>query len=211
MGREAMQPGGPDQTSKEMPMEDTNPGAPGGNAAASSYQVVDQLKDGRSVTIRAVRPDDKERLRAAFQQLEAESIHTRLFAYKEQLTDDDLKRLTEIDFDSEVALVVTVGSDSDETIVGSGRYFAFDGADGGRWAEIAFMVEEDYQGLGISRTVLRHLTMIARARGIVGFEAEVLPGNKAMLAVFAGSGLPLKQTFNGDTVQFTLALGPTPD
>ena len=45
-------------------------------------------------------------------------------------------------------------------------------------------MEEDYQGQGLARTIMRHLAAIARSRGIAFFDAEVLPENKAMLAAF---------------------------
>ncbi len=122
------------------------------------------------------------------------------------MTDDDLKKFTEIDFEKEVGLVVTRDIDTEEFIIGSGRYFAFEGDDGKRHAEVAFTVEEDYQGQGMARMILRHLTAIARSGGIVGFDAEVLPENKATLMAFSRSGLPMTQHFTGDVVHITLSL-----
>ncbi len=63
-----------------------------------------------------------------------------------------------------------------------------------RSAEIAFTVEEDYQGQGIASSILRHLIHIAREKGVSRFEADVLAENIAMLAVFARSGLPMKKS-----------------
>jgi RimJ/RimL family protein N-acetyltransferase len=172
-----------------------------------NYCVEEKLKNGQSVTVRAIRPEDKEKIDRAFHNLEKESIYTRFFTHKTELTDGDLKRFTEIDFDRELGLVVTRGSDAEEVIIGSGRYFAFEGTDGERHAEVAFTVEEDYQGQGMARLILRHLTAIARSRGIVYFDAEVLPENQAMLAAFARSGLPMTQHYSGDVVHVTLSLG----
>jgi GNAT superfamily N-acetyltransferase len=78
-------------------------------------------------------------------------------------------------------------------VIGSGSYTAFSAPDGVRSAEIAFIVEEDYQGLGIASRLLRHLAAIARSKGIARFKAEVLAGNRSMMEVFARSGLPLKE------------------
>jgi hypothetical protein len=91
-----------------------------------NYQAVEWLKDGQSVTIRAIRVDDKEKIVRAFRNLEKESIYTRLFTHKTELTEGDLKKFTEIDFEKEVGLVVTRDIDTEEVIVGSGRYFAFE-------------------------------------------------------------------------------------
>jgi hypothetical protein len=60
--------------------------------------------------------------------------------------------------------------------------------------QVAFTVEEDYQGLGIASRLLEHLVRIARDRGIAEFVAEVLPRNTAMLRVFTRSGLPMMQS-----------------
>jgi len=74
---------------------------------------------------------------------------------------------------------------------------------------VAFMVEEDYQGLGIASRLLRHLVQIGRQQNVSRFLADVLSGNQAMLRVFAGSGLPMKQQREGSEVQVTLFLDET--
>jgi len=121
------------------------------------------------------------------------------------LSDQELKAATEVDFENVVALVVTIDSEGEETIIGGGRYSAFDLA-GTRSAEIAFIVEEDYHGLGIAGRVLKHLVRIAREKGVSRFEAEVLPHNQAMLAVFSRSGLPMKLTRAEGVIHVTLSL-----
>jgi hypothetical protein len=116
-----------------------------------NYSVEETLKNGTSVRIRCVRADDKKRISEAFRNLETESIYKRFFQYKKALTDEELKAATEVDFENEIALMVTIGEKETETIIGAGRYVAFDDAGAQRSAEVAFMVEED-QGLGIVAT-----------------------------------------------------------
>ena len=82
-------------------------------------------------------------------------------------------------------------------------------ADGSRSAEVAFTVEEDYQGKGVAGRLIRHLVDVARECGIARFEADVLTGNKAMLNVFARSGLPMLQKREDGVVHVTLALTGT--
>jgi RimJ/RimL family protein N-acetyltransferase len=171
-----------------------------------NYRAEEQLKNGTPVVIRAIRPDDKEKAVQFFQNLEKESIYTRLFTHKKDLTDKDLIWITEIDFSKDVALVVTRVIDQEEIVIGAGRYVTYKGDDGEQHAEVAFTVEEDYQGQGIAKTIIRHLTAIARSRGLASFEAEVLPGNKAMLTAFARSGLPMAQHYNDDVMHVTLSL-----
>jgi GNAT superfamily N-acetyltransferase len=104
-------------------------------------------------------------------------------------------------------LVVTIGQGEGETIIGGARYIVHEDANGEKGAEIAFTVEEDYQGQGIASSLLRHLIQIARAKGLARLDAEVLASNRSMLAVFSRSGLPMKTERLDDVVLVTLALG----
>jgi hypothetical protein len=54
--------------------------------------------------------------------------------------------------------------------------------------------------------LIKRLTAIAREKGVVQFEAEVLTQNRAMLAVFAHCGLPVKEKYEGDTIHVTMPL-----
>ena len=171
-----------------------------------NYTVEETLKNGLMATIRAVRPDDKSRIVAAFEELEPQSIYTRFFQYKQELSKAELQRATEVDFENEVALVATIQQGTRETIIGSGRYVVYGTPEAVRSAEIAFIVEEDYQGQGLAGHLLRHLTRIARAKGVRQFTAEVLPGNPSMLAVFSRCGLPMETKRLVDIVQVILRL-----
>jgi len=170
------------------------------------FAVTETLRNGVAVTIRALRADDRERMATAVRNLDPESIYTRVFSYRTQLTETGLDRIMRFDPDSEVALVVTTGTGLDEVIVGAGRYVLSGARDAVRTAEVAFVVEEDFQGLGIAGRVLRHLAAIAREHGIASLEAEVLPQNKSMLAVFERSGLPMRTRRENGVVHVTLAL-----
>lgn len=172
---------------------------------AEDFEATETLKNGLTVKIRAIRPADKPGIVEAFGKLDPESVYTRFFRAKASLSDQDLKAATEVDSENVVALVVTIESRGKETIIGGGRYVAFD-RPAVRSAEIAFVVEEDYHGLGIAGRILKHLARIAREKGVGQFEAEVLPQNKAMLAVFLRSGLPTKQTQAEGVIHVTLSL-----
>jgi GNAT superfamily N-acetyltransferase len=103
-------------------------------------------------------------------------------------------------------LIATVVARGETTVVANARYVAEKGDASPRTAEVAFIVEEDYQGLGIAGRLLEHLAAIARANGIDRFTADVLPGNNSMLAVFARSGLPMTQKPGDGVVHVTMAL-----
>lgn len=179
-------------------------------APAAGFDRPATLKNGTAVRVRAVRPDDKARFAEAFRNLERESIYTRLFHHKKELSPAELEVATEVDFENEVALVVTVGDGDGETIIGGGRFALIDAPGALRTAEVAFLVEEDYHGQGLAGLLLRHLAEIARGMGVQQFEAEVLAGNRAMLRVFERSGLSVRQTSGGDVVHVSMSLAPEP-
>lgn len=170
-----------------------------------AFSCEDTLKNGLAVTIRHLRPDDRDRMARAIRGLDRESIYTRLFSYRE-ITEAGIDRVMRVDPDSEVALVVTTRRDGDEIVIGGGRYVVTGTAAGGRRAEVAFVVEEDFQGQGIAGKLVRHLAAIARDQGIAEFEAEVLAENTPMLVVFARAGLPMRKRHDGGTVHVAMSL-----
>jgi GNAT superfamily N-acetyltransferase len=171
-----------------------------------NYIVTDTLKDGTTVTIRAIRGDDSGKVLEAFTNLDRESIYTRFFTYKRHLTETELRQVTDVDFDHVVALVVTTRTEPAETIIAEGRYVTDDAPRPCRTAEVAFTTEEDYQGRGVARLLLRHLVRIARENGVSRLEANVLAGNHPMLTVFRRSGLPMQQRSEDGVLHVTLLL-----
>jgi RimJ/RimL family protein N-acetyltransferase len=163
------------------------------------------LRGGDRTKIRAIRPDDRERLVRAFNALDRHSIYQRFFFPKRELSDEELRQITECDGIRTVVLVATAGSGDDERIVGLGQY-----AQRGTAAQIAFAVEEDFQGRGIASRMLRRLIRIARERGIERFEADVLADNGPMLAVLRHAGLPLRKSEADGVVSATLLLSGPP-
>lgn len=159
------------------------------------------------ITIRAVKPDDKPLINEAFRNLEPETIYTRYFYHKTFLSEADLKWATELDFVSDVAIVATIYEGDQEVVIGGSRYSVLNNAgDGPKHAEIAFTVEEDYQSQGMATLLFKHMIAIARSQGIAAFEAEVLPGNNAMIKVFERAGLSVAREFYDGTNHLTMLL-----
>lgn len=172
-----------------------------------NFKTSETLKNGMTVTIRAVRPSDKDLIVEAFSNLESETIYTRFFHHKTSLSEVELTKITAPDFAREVGLVVTVDRPEREVIIGAARYVVLQaGQEGKRSAEIAFLVEEDYQGLGIAGRLLGHLVRIAREQGITSLEAEVLAGNRAMLNVFKRCGLDCRTKHENGEIHVTMPL-----
>jgi GNAT superfamily N-acetyltransferase len=173
-----------------------------------SYSAPAALRDGSSILIRAIRPDDKQRLLAHFRALSADSRRYRFMGMRRDLTTEELARLCEVDFLNHVALVATLGSGDDERFIGVGRSIR---SSDPRRAEVAFAVLDEYQGRGIGTLLLEHLSRIARMSGIEEFEADVLGDNKAMLDVFEQSGFRVRRSFSSGVVHVRFPTDKSPE
>jgi len=171
-----------------------------------SYAVDAVLRDGGSIHIRALRPDDRARLAEHFARLSPQSVYFRFFGAKKRLTDAELDELTRLDFAHAAALVATLGQGDAERIIGVGRWKV---AAPGR-AEVAFAVLDEHQGRGIGTLLLEHLAALARERGITEFEADVLGENNRMLEVFAHSGFSVRRVLEGGIIHVSFPTAETP-
>src|SRR5215210_7951798 len=114
-------------------------------AEAADYSALDQLRDGRSVTIRALRPDDRAGMLAAIGRTSMQSLQRRFFVPKKGFSEREMTFFLDIDFESHVAIVAEIAEDGRPLIVGGGRFIAIQPGQ----AEIAFVVVDAYQGQGI--------------------------------------------------------------
>ena len=164
------------------------------------------LRNGTPVLIRVALPEDRDKVVAAFNKLEPDSIYTRFFGMRKQLSSAELDRITASDFVNFVSLAAIVGSGPDEIVIGGASYVALPSPDGAHVAEVAFTIEEDYQGQGLASKLLALLVVIARQQGMARFEADVLAGNAAMMSVFERSGLPLNKARDGSVTHVVMDL-----
>ena len=153
-------------------------------AEVADYSAREHLRDGRPVTIRAIRHDDRADMLAAFGRSSMQSIQRQFFVPKKGFSEREIAFFLDIDFESHVALVAQIDEDGHPIIAGGGRFIV---VQPGR-AEIAFIVVDDYQGQGIGTILMRHLAVLAREAGLEELIAEVLPENTAMLKVFRKFG-----------------------
>jgi RimJ/RimL family protein N-acetyltransferase len=173
---------------------------------SGNYLASDELNDGTAVVVRSVRARDREAIARAFASMDPEAIYRRFFTYKKELTESELRQLTEADPDHVVALVVTTQSQGAEKLVGGGRYCSELPLRVSRSAELAFMTADAEHGRGIASLLLRHLVVIARDHGLPQLEADVLAHNQPMLAVFRRSGLAMTQQRESNVVHVRLAI-----
>jgi GNAT superfamily N-acetyltransferase len=172
---------------------------------ARAYAAADVLRDGTPVWVRAIRPDDQERLSQFHGRLSPESVYLRYFEYKPVLSPRDLAYLTELDFDRRVALVATLSPDAAAPLLGVARFDVLPTRAGQPVrAELGIVVEDRNQNRGIGTVLLKHLLSIAHDRGIAEITAEVLPQNTRMLELVAGAGVPVRRALEEGVIHLTV-------
>jgi acetyltransferase len=140
-----------------------------------------ELADGRRLLLRPIRPEDERALIAAFRKLSPEAVRLRFFAPIKELTHETAASFTQIDYDRQMALVLTdcVASEAAQ-IYAVGRLSADpDNVE----AEFALTVRDDMTGMGLGMLLMRRLIEHARRRGIGTIVGHVLRENKAMLGI----------------------------
>ena len=151
----------------------------------ADYTAVENLRDGRPIEIRALRPDDGPGMLAAVGKTSMQSLQRRFFVPKKGFSEREMAFFLNIDFENHVALVAEIDEDGHPIIIGGGRYIVVRPGQ----AEIAFVVVDAYQARGLGTILMRHLAALARDAGLKELIADVLPENTAMLKVFRKFGL----------------------
>ncbi len=162
------------------------------------------LADGSTAHVRPIRPDDRERLTAFHARQSPESIYLRYFTPRPTLSESDLDRFTNVDYRDRMAFVALLGDD----LVAVARYDRWSGRDD---AEVAFMVDDEHQGLGIATVLLEFLAEAARQEGFRRFSAQVLPSNRKMLSVFRQAGFEVTSQFGDGVIEVMLDIEPSPE
>jgi GNAT superfamily N-acetyltransferase len=167
------------------------------------------LRDGTAVTIRAARADDAPKIRKAFLNLDPLTRYKRFFAFKADISEAELTTITQADFEQAVVLLATIGAGKDALVIGAASYFVMNPSAAERSAELAFTVEEDFQGRGLASLLIKHLIEIARSKGLCLLVAEVLSCNTPMLKVLRHCGLPVTMQGEGNVFRLGLSLQQT--
>lgn len=163
------------------------------------------LTDGREVSIRQIRADDRERLRESHSRLSPESRYRRFLATKPELSSSDARYLVEIDGSDHFALVATLPDQPGEPIVAVARYVRF--ADEPSVAEFAIVVGDEFQHQGLAGELMSRLARAAVNRGVHRFRATMLTDNIAVmrLAEAIADG-PVRREFLGSLLEVELDL-----
>jgi RimJ/RimL family protein N-acetyltransferase len=162
------------------------------------------LRDGSEILFRPVKPTDEPALTEMLYSLSSDSVRRRFFTHTTTFPHKDVQQLTNIDYENNLAIVATVpGPQGEHELVGIGQYFLDQQS---MAAEVAFIVQDEWQDKGMGSVLMQNLARAAEQRGIRKFTATVLPENKAMLAVFQNSGYPVRTEFDGETYSVAIDL-----
>ncbi|MHC4284643.1 MAG: GNAT family N-acetyltransferase, partial [Planctomycetota bacterium] len=142
----------------------------------------DTLYDGTRIFFRPVKPTDEPTLSEMLYSLSKKSVRTRYMTHTMTFPH---KRV------------------SGDKIVAIAQYFLDPKTQA---AEVAFIVQDEWQQKGMGTFLLDYITKIAEQRGVKRFYAKVLPINKPMLAVFHNSGYKVNTEFDGEVYSITYDL-----
>jgi GNAT superfamily N-acetyltransferase len=131
------------------------------SAAGPSW--TEKLRDGSHVLIRPIRKSDAAIERAFIERMSPESRHFRFLGYFKSPSDEFVGRLTDIDYQRDMAFVALVHDEGEKKEIGVSRYSV---APDGTSCECAVAVADEWQGRGLGVLLMRHLIEVARARGI---------------------------------------------
>jgi len=161
------------------------------------------LKDRLEVKIRPIKPSDEDMMRQLFYNFSDESKYFRYFANKPVMPHKEMQKYVNIDYQDTLSIVAIVEKGRNERIIAEARY-AYGKREGAH--EVAFIVDEEFQGKGVATFMLNYLIKIARNRAIGEFIAYVLPRNEAMLKVFEKAKVPITRSFDSDAILVRLNL-----
>jgi RimJ/RimL family protein N-acetyltransferase len=157
------------------------------------------LRDGESVRVRPVRPDDGPALEALHSGLSKESVYFRYFSARRVLPQSQIDEFTHLDYRDRMGFVV----EFDGELIAHGCYHRREQT---TEAEVAFEVAERHWGRGLATVLLHKLAEAARRSGLTRLTAHVLTENHRMLDVFHDAGLPHRSRFEDGAIAVDLEL-----
>jgi len=163
------------------------------------------LRDGSSLHLRPIKPDDVNALLEFHKRLSPRSVYFRFFSPLPELSEERARELTSVDYHDTFALIGELGG----RLVGVARYYRAEKAPDR--AEVAFLIEDALQGRGIATRMLERLAEIAREKGITTFDAYVLGDNRKMMDVFMHTGFAVERRLDGGVFQVAFPITPTPE
>jgi acyl-CoA hydrolase/RimJ/RimL family protein N-acetyltransferase len=158
------------------------------------------LKKGSHILIRPARASDVPGVQEIFYRLSQEDIYTRFFRGLRSLSASEAQRLCNVNYLTEVAFLAVTGARENEKVIGSSCYFVNQSTN---TAEVAYMIDPQWQGMGVGKAMQERMIEHAKARGLRGFTAVILAENPKMVklaksacnnAFFKRQGVTLEAT-----------------
>jgi acetyltransferase len=166
--------------------------------------------DDGQMLLRPIRPDDGERHLAFLQRLDPEDIRMRVFSSRRSIAPSELARLTQIDYEREMAFIATIagadGTDGQPETIGTVR--AVTDADNAR-AEFGIVVRSDLKGRSLGFLLMNKMIRYCRSRGTGELVGDVLRENTGMLKLARALGFQITDDHQNDFVNIRLPLRET--
>ena len=160
-----------------------------------------RFKDSLTVRFRAIKPSDEEDMRRLFYRFSDQAVYYRYFSPIKTMPHKKMQEYVNVDYRHTMSIVAIVDESGVEKIIGEARYVKTQGEP---FADTAFIVDEQYQGMGISTYLFNLLIRAAREEGIAGFKADVLENNRAMLKVYEKTLYPVQTVLSGGVYKITI-------
>ncbi|MCW3996165.1 MAG: bifunctional acetate--CoA ligase family protein/GNAT family N-acetyltransferase [Candidatus Bathyarchaeota archaeon] len=166
------------------------------------YEVLWSLKNGQEVLLRPIKPEDEPLWLEWFQSLSEESIRYRFFQMLKDTPHEVRVRYCNIDYDREIALVAEIVENGKRKILGVSRVSI---EPDGKSGEMAFIVSDYWQGLGLGTKMVDYTLDIAKEKGLESIYAIMLPDNYRALSLTKKMGFNIEY-LNDGTVKAELNL-----
>jgi acyl-CoA hydrolase/ribosomal protein S18 acetylase RimI-like enzyme len=150
------------------------------------------FKNNTLVRFRAIKPSDEEGMRRLFYRFSDEAIYYRYFTPIKTMPHAKMQEYVNVDYRSVLSIVGLVGTPGQGKIIAEARFARHRNKP---LVDVAFIVDEKYQGLGIATHLYRMLARLARQRGARGMTADVLSSNLSMMKVFEKGDYPVQSRF----------------
>lgn len=142
-------------------------------------------RSGLNILLRPVKIGDEPLMKDFFYALSHESMYRRFMSARMDMPHERLQEFGVVDYGNSMMILAIVEGDRKETIAAIGQYEIDEKM---HTAEVALVVKDEYQNMGVGHDLLTYLTRLARRRGLLGFTADVLVENKPMLNLFKNMG-----------------------
>ncbi len=159
------------------------------------------FRGGLKVRFRAIKPSDEEAMRRLFYRFSGHTVYRRFHVPISRMPHEEMQQYVNIDYGRQMSVVALVGEPEQETIIAEARYVKDEKS---AYAELAFVVDERYQKLGIASYLYETLIRLAQERGLKGFTAEVLQANTEMMKVFEKGPLPVNTHLKDGVYSLTI-------